>query len=203
MLDSNTPKKTRGFSLIELMLVIAVMMILAAISVPTLMKTVSDISLRYTASDLSGLLQSARMQAVRQNTFYAVQAGALASGAPIYYIGKPTAAYAVGNPILPINSAITISEGAGSGAPNEAAFLAGLKFTVDPVVTDPPSFTARGLPCVGTLNSCTPIAGQGFVMFLTRAVVTGNIPWVAVVVNPSGHIQIWSCDIAGTWVQRD
>ena len=203
MLDSTPKKKHQGFTLLEVMIVLTVIMILGSLTVPRMMTTVNDISLRYVASDLSGLLQSARILAVKQNTFYAVQAGAVASGAPIYYIGKPTAAYAVGNPIQPVNPAITFFQGAGSGAPNEAAFIAGLKFTVDPVTTDPPSFSARGLPCVGTANSCTPVAGQGFVMFLTRAAVVGNIPWAAVVINPSGHIQIWSCDIAGTWIQRD
>lgn len=75
MLDSKTEKKTQGFTLLELMIVLAVIVILGAIAVPKMIATFNDIKLRYLASDISGLLQSARIQAVRKNTFYSIQPG--------------------------------------------------------------------------------------------------------------------------------
>ena len=57
MLHLTTQKSGRGFSLIELLIVVAVIMILAAISVPRLLNTISDINLRYAATNISGLLQ--------------------------------------------------------------------------------------------------------------------------------------------------
>jgi prepilin-type N-terminal cleavage/methylation domain-containing protein len=202
MLDSKTLKKTQGFSLLELMLVVAVIATLAAVAVPKMAATFNDIKLRYVATDLSGLLQSARIQSVRSNTFYSIQAGVLPGGTPIYYIGKPTAGYVAGNPFVPIDPAVTITQGPITAAPNSGPFLVGLNFVVDPAA-DPPSFSARGLPCIGAANACPQIAGQGFAMFMSRAGVTGNIPWMAVVVNPSGHIQVWSSDSNGNWIQRD
>ncbi len=201
MLDSKTQKKTQGFTLFELMIVLSVTLILGAISVPTMMATFNDIKLRYIASNLSGLLQSCRIQAVRKNTFYSIQAGVQAGG-NIYYIDKPTAAYAAGDTLLPIDAAVTVTQGPITAAPNAAAFIAGLNFTVDPAA-DPPSFSARGIPCIGTANACNQVAGQGFVMFMSRATVIGNVPWAAVVVNPSGHIQVWTSDKNGNWIQRD
>lgn len=201
MQDSKTQKKTQGFTLLELMIVLCVTMVLGAIAVPRMIATFNDIKLRYVASNLSGLLQSTRIQAVRRNTFYSILPGVQAGG-NVYYIDKPTAAYAAGDIILPIDSAVTITQGPITAAPNAAAFITSLNFTVDPAA-DPPSFSARGLPCVGSANACPSVAGQGFVMFLSRAAVVGNIPWMAVVVNPSGHIQIWSCDSTGNWIQRD
>lgn len=201
MQNFKTSRKTQGFTLFELMIVICVILVLGAITVPTMLASYNDIKLRYVASDLSGLLQSARIQSVRKNTFYSVQAGVQA-GKNIYYIDKPTAGYTVGDTMLPIDSAVTITQGPVTTAPNATAFLASLNFTVD-AAADPPSFSARGLPCVGTATSCTPVAGQGFVMFMSRTGVAGNIPWLAVVVNPSAHIQIWSCDSTGNWIQRD
>lgn len=195
-------KKNQGFTLLELMIVLAVIMVLGGLTVPKMMNTINDISLRYVASDLSGLLQSARMQAVRTNIAQSAMPGVQGAGTPIYYIGKPGAAYAAGNTILPLNPNVTVWRGAGSGAPNEAAFLAGLLFTIDPTA-DAPSFSARGLPCIVAAGICNPILGQGFVMFLSKPAYVGNIPWAAVVVNPSAHIQIWTCDKAGTWIQRD
>jgi prepilin-type N-terminal cleavage/methylation domain-containing protein len=203
MLDSKPQKKHGGFTLLEILIVLSVIAILGALAVPRMMTAVNDISLRYVASDYSGLLQSARVRAVKLNTFYSVQAGTLAGGTSIHYIDKPTVVYAAPDPFMPINTGITVWQGPGSGAPNEAAFIASLLFTVDPNHADAPSFSARGLPCVGAAGSCNPVAGQGFVVFMSRPTVTGNIPWVAVVVNPSGHIQIWTCDNTGAWIQRD
>ena len=64
MLHLTTQKSGRGFSLIELLIVVAVIMILAAISVPRLLNTISDINLRYAATNISGLLQSARSEKI-------------------------------------------------------------------------------------------------------------------------------------------
>lgn len=202
MQNSTPQKKRQGFTLLEVLIVIVVIAVLSALTVPRMVTAVNDISLRYVASDLSGLLQSARIQAVRTNVSQAVMAGTLPNGMPAYYIDKTTAAgYTVGDTILPISPKYTVWRGAGSGAPNETAFLTSLNFTVDPAA-DPPSFSARGLPCIG-VSPCVPILGQGFVMFVSRPGIIGNVPWTAVVVNPSAHIQIWTCDSAGTWIQRD
>jgi len=200
---STTSNKPQGFSLIELMIVVSVLLILAAMSLPHLLNTVNDISLRYAASDFSGLVQSARIQAVRRNTFYTVRQGNLPSGTPAFYIDLPKAgAYALGDPILPISPNVTVWPGIGSGAPNEAAFIANLKFAVNPGI-DPPSFNARGLPCIAVGNSCPQNAGQGFVLFMSKAAISGGVPWAAIAINPSGHIQLWTSDVNGNWIQRD
>ncbi len=201
MRDCMPQKKHQGFTLLELMIVVAMILILGALSVPKMVTAVNDISLRYVASDLSGLLQSARMQAVRTNTATSTMAGTLPAGTPIYYIAAPGVAYAAGDTILTLNPNVTVWRGPGSGAPGEAAFLASLNFAIDPAA-DPPSFSARGLPCIGAAP-CNPILGQGFVMFVSHPGIVGNIPWAAVVVNPSAHIQVWTSDANGNWIQRD
>ena len=198
-----TPRKTQGFSLLELIIVLAVVLILAAIAVPRLMSMVNDISLRYAASDFSGLVQSARIQAVRKNTSYTILQGTLPSGTPAYYLDLPKAGvYTNGDPMLPISPSITVWPGIGSGAPNEATFIANLNFTVN-AGGAPPSFNARGLPCVAVGNACPQNSGQGFVLFMSKAATLGGVPWAAIVINPSGHIQLWTSDSNGNWIQRN
>jgi prepilin-type N-terminal cleavage/methylation domain-containing protein len=203
IMKSHTPEKALGFSLLELMIVLAVVSILTAMAVPRLLSAVSDISLRYAASDFSGLIQSARIQAVRKNTFYTIVPGNLPSGTPAYYLDLPKAGvYTNGDPMLPISPGVTVWPGVGSGAPNEGTFIANLNFTVNPGGS-PISFNARGLPCVAAVNACPQTPGQGFVVFMSKATVMGGVPWAAVVINPSGHIQLWTSDVNGNWIQRD
>src|SRR6266446_3463680 len=64
---TQTQKIDQGFSLIELLIVVAIVMVLAAITVPRILNAISDTKLRYFATNYSGILQSARMQAVRKN----------------------------------------------------------------------------------------------------------------------------------------
>jgi len=209
MLHSMTQKRGRGFSLIELIIVVAMIMILAAISVPRLLNTVSDINLRYAATNISGLLQAARMSGVRKNTFYTVQPTTLSTGGTGYYAHVQGGSYAVGDPLLPLGSQITAYIGLGSGAPNESTFASGtsssgLSFAPN-AGPDAPSFNARGLPCIGVpaTGACPLVPGQGFVMFLSKSSAVGNVSWASIAITPSGHIQIWTSDSAGNWVQRD
>ena len=192
----------QGFSLIEMMTVVAFILIVAGFSLPTLLNAISDINLRYAAVNLSGLLQTARMQAIKRNTFYGILPTTLPNGENAYFVNLQGATYVPGNPMVPLGSQMQIFQGVGSGAPNEGTFVGGLGFTVAPPGTVP-SFNARGLPCSPTLaNTCPQNAGQGFVLFVKRISPLGAIRWVSILVNPSGRIQVWSCDGSGNWVQR-
>ncbi len=203
MLNATTQKKNQGFSLIELIIAAAVTIILAAIALPRVLNTVSDVKLRYSATNFSGLLQSARIQAVKKNTFFTIDQATLPSGDPGYFVDIPkSGVYTVGDPVLPLGTQVTVHPGIGSGAPNEGTFIAGLNFTVNPGGS-PPSFNARGLPCVASTNSCPQTPGHGFVLFLSKPTLTGNVNWASIVINPSGRVQIWTCDDMGNWIQRN
>ena len=124
MLDCRPYRKGhQGFSLVELLIAIVIIMILAAITVPAMVNTISDIRLRYTATNLGGLLQTARMQSVRRNVFYGIQPVTLAGGQSGYFVNVNGPTYANTDPLLVLGSQVQVLQGAGSGAPNETAFL--------------------------------------------------------------------------------
>jgi prepilin-type N-terminal cleavage/methylation domain-containing protein len=203
MPHSLTQKNGRGFSLLELIISVAIIMILAAITVPRALNIISDIKLRYVAQNLSGLLQSARMQAVRKNAFYSMKPTTLPAGDPGYYVNiKGGSTYAVGDPVQPVGDDVTVHVGTGSGAPNEGTITCGTGCTFY-TGSDDPSFNARGLPCVVNGNSCPQSPGQGYVLFVSKPSYAGNTNWASVVITASGHIQVWTCDSEGNWVQRD
>jgi prepilin-type N-terminal cleavage/methylation domain-containing protein len=202
MLDyTKTRNRDRGFTILELVIGVAVSLILAAICVPKVMNLVSDVSLRYAATDMSGLLQTARIQAIKKNTFYGVQPTVLSANATGYFVNLQGGTYAVGDPLIPIDQPVTITQGTGAGAPGEAAFETslGYGFAAAAVV---PSFNARGLPCSPVVGICAQNAGVGFIIYMKRTGNTGDDHWAAVVVTPSGRAQVWTCDTAGNWVQR-
>ena len=68
--DGTTVGVSRGFSLLELLIVVAILMILAGLCVPSLMGVVHRSKLRSAGTDFSGLLQQARMRAVQDDRFY-------------------------------------------------------------------------------------------------------------------------------------
>ena len=196
-----TLKKNRGFSLLELMIVVTIIFIMAALAVPTIMTTVYSIKVRYSATDLSGILQRARMEAVRRNSFYSVQY--VAGNPAMEQVVDKTATVVATIPPAVLGNGVTVTYGTGSGAPGEGAFVGSLAFAVAAAAAGSPSFNARGLPCVATgAPTCTVTAGQGFAFFLSGTGAAGGaVGWTSVVVTPSGRSQVWAYDGAN-WIQQ-
>ena len=182
-----------GFSLIELVIAVSIIMILAAVFTPLISNAVSGIKLRYSATGLSGLIQKARIEAVRKNTFYSIEQTTLAAGGVAYYVdlGK-NSTFAAGDPLVVMGNQVSVHFGTGSGAPSEAAFATSLNFAVASGGVLP-KFDARGLPCLPAGGTCPQIPGQGFIYFLSRNTGLGTA-WASVVVTPSGRVQVWSYD---------
>jgi prepilin-type N-terminal cleavage/methylation domain-containing protein len=193
----------RGFSLLEMMIVVGMILILAALTVPTLMTQVYAIRIQYSARDVSGLLQRARMEAVRKNSFYSLN---YVAGNPnlVQVMDRNQAVVTLIPPVV-LGKSVTSSYGLGGPAPAQGTLTGTLNFTAAAVgVNDLPSFNARGLPCVATTGvaTCAQTLGQGFIFFLGgTSGSSGSAGWAAVAVTPSGRCEVFTWD--GTnWNQQ-
>lgn len=175
-----------GFSLIELLVVITIILVVSAIAVPTLINTVADVRLRSSASTLQGQIQLLRMRSVNDNKPYKLkmtpQAGTLMAyvdldGGNDYDSSEPAVGLAndvrvatSGNPTMPTATLNT------TGWINPATSTTNLWFN------------ARGLPCDG-VGACN--APKGYIYFLSQARNMGTTAWAAVSVTPAGRVRVW------------
>src|SRR5216683_4447719 len=81
--------RTSGFSLLEIVIVVFVVLVVMAIAVPNVLLAVANVRLRSSAGDLAGLMQQARIMAAKNNPqtppVYPIRYG-VRNGAQIAYI---------------------------------------------------------------------------------------------------------------------
>lgn len=184
---------TRGFSLIELLVVLLVVMIVAAITIPNVLLAVSNVRLRGSAGALAGLMQQARILAAKNNTTYVILYGT-ANGAQIAYVDlNRSRSFDSGEPMMQFSGSTVPAAGApsGGGGQPSAYVLAGDSGSGSYDNTNTLGYTGRGLPCnydTTTMTCSTPPA-KYFVYYLADARI-GGTGWAAVVVTKGGRTKI-------------
>src|SRR5256885_10132076 len=74
-----------GFSMIEVLIVVAIIMIISAMAAPNVITSLRQVKLRGASSSMINIFEQARMLAVRDNKGYMVRS-AVAQGATFWYI---------------------------------------------------------------------------------------------------------------------
>jgi prepilin-type N-terminal cleavage/methylation domain-containing protein len=182
---------TRGFSLIELLVVVIIVTVVTALAFPTLIKTVATIRLRSAAGELSGIMQDARILAAKKNTVYDIKFTAIAGIQTAYVDTNLNGVYDAGEPVTTFNGSITPASGppTGSGGQPSPYVLSGDSSTGNPFDNrNTVAFSPRGLPCnYDTPPTCATPAASYFVIYLQ-----GSTPaaWAGVVVTKAGRTQV-------------
>lgn len=211
------PKRSlRGFSMLELMVAVVVLLIISAFALPNVMRAFHTNKLRGTGNDFSTLLQQARIRAVEDDRFYSVYILAGNGNAQpqtgfvdIYpqavngASGTGGAAVQPGDPLIPITSEV-IPQPAGV-APGTAGLRAqflppvGVAPLDGNLAASPITFSPNGLPCVpqNVVGGTTCNAGGGPVAYWIFFQNTVNQQWEAVTVTPAGRIQKWAYILSG------
>lgn len=187
-------KTRRGFSLIELIIVIAIIIIVAALAFPILVRTVANIRLRAAAGELSGLMQEARILAAKKNTVYDIKFTTVAGIQTAYVDINLNGAYDAGEPITVFNGAVTPASGPPSGSAGQPAayVLSGDSSTGTPFDNrNTVAFSPRGLPCnydtSTTPATCATPAASYFVIYLKGSTAAA---WAGIVVTKAGRTKV-------------
>jgi Tfp pilus assembly protein FimT len=189
-----------GFTILELVIVVLVVMGIAALAIPNIQGAVSNMRLHSSAGNLAGLFQDARILAAKNNAIYAVRYGTR-SGAQIAYIDlNGNGSLDTSEPLVEFSGTTYPASGAPSGAGQPTSYIltgdTGTGSGEDNTRTL--AYTPRGLPCDYTNPpTCTTPAATNFVYYLTDRRI-GTPGWVAVVVTKSGRTKVVTWNGA-TW----
>ena len=198
-----------GFSLVELCIVVIIALIIAATAVPTALTSIRMAHLRGAASDFAGLLEQARIFAIRDNRYYStyVLAGSGSTQAVQAYVdmlpksvtggsGNGGTGVVTGDPQITISSDVVQQPVA--SAPNTGNLETQLLPSTTPVTptdtsTVAATFGPRGLPCTPLAMTggsvCDSSGGPTAYWTFLQNIKTGS--WQAVTITPAGRIQKW------------
>jgi len=224
MISRNSDNKhlhpQQGFSLAELMVVVAIILMISAVAVPNVIRGMRLLRLRSTATNAVGIVQQARQLAARDNRNYQVVLDVVpGSVIPALCVDlNADAACNRGEPLTPLATDVVVANAAPINDNKlEAALAPGvplgqINLIISTDRATAPTFNARGLPCQAVLPAVPPngITGCnqlvapggkqlafGFYLQSTSQPVDG---WAAVSVSPGGRIRRWAYDnIAQDW----
>jgi len=176
--------------MVELLVVVAIVFALTAISLPTFSGLLTSAQLRGGMGDLSGLFQNARNLAVRQNTITWVRFQS-SNNRWVAFVdnGASPTNLTTSTPQIYLPGELSWVSG-GTGAPaalDDTACGAASTSTVD--TTDDTYFNQMGVPCVYSSGSCP--GGQPFAYYFNYAATSSQTNWAAMCVSPAGRIKAW------------
>lgn len=190
----------RGFSMIEVMLVMAIVLVLSALAIPTL-NTIRTAKLRGTGSDYASLLQQARLTAVQNDKYYSVVVQSTTQPYEAFIDLNGNGKFDTGEPVMVFPSNVfpkTYADNPPGLGNLESQALAS---SSDPSLdqADNPTFGPRGLPCktgpaaFGSYTVCLP-ASSGTVIgtsYITFFQSQPDKTWAAVVLNPAARVRVY------------
>jgi prepilin-type N-terminal cleavage/methylation domain-containing protein len=199
-----TVRSKAGFSLTELTVVVAIILIVSGLSLPSLTRVIDTVRVKTAAQQAASLYQQARIRATQDDAYYNVL---LANGNSSICLDLDGDGQCGGNdPITTLGSGAVLSN-AGIPVQLDSTVLGFTPLSADSSTTYTPQGTtvsalgwnSRGLPCQ-KLSSTSPCSNWvasggggpvGWIQYVQLQRPTGT-QIAAVVVSPSGRIKIWN-----------
>lgn len=188
-------QRKKGFSTLELLVVMAITLVVAGITLPGMVQTWYGLQLRATAGQVADLMQQARMQAARNNFTVPIRYQVTNGIQQVYADFNQDGAWDVWNnqgaPVRePIRDLARVTAAAGApngGAGTPSAYVDTMDISVGAPCdnTCTLAFTPRGLPC--NFAACVTPSPSYFVYYFQDGRPDG---WAAVLVSKAGRTRV-------------
>jgi type IV fimbrial biogenesis protein FimT len=197
---SGTPRRAAaGFSLVELVMSICVMLVLTALAIPSLMRSLRTYQLNSAAASVSDMLKFTRFEAVRRNmqiNFQLTSKGTdWIAWTDSFDVGNAGPIDARDKQVLIAGYATLLPAGAPVPSPNAITAAVGVSLFTLSAGNSSVTFDARGA-VRSTWNG--PLSTRAFVFYIGNG-TSSDSGYRAVVLLPSGSTQIWTAPSGGPW----
>lgn len=184
---SRSGMRQGGFTILEITIALAIMMIVAAIAIPNLMQAWADMELRSVGTQVADLMQLARMRAAKNNATYPVRYQVTNGVQQVYVDLNNNGALDNLEPYIDLPRSIALTAGPpnGNGQPSAFVYTADTTSGTPYSNTDILAFSPRGLPCnYDNPPTCSTPSITYFVYYFQDARPNG---WSAVLVTKAGR----------------
>jgi prepilin-type N-terminal cleavage/methylation domain-containing protein len=186
---------SRGFSLVEVLMVVAITLVLSTIAIANIAAVVSSSRIHAGVSSMSGLFQNCRMMAVKKNKTMTCHVTTIGAASLLGYVKEATDTSELSTTDSQVKweaPVVRMSSPTGPGAP-DVITASVLGFTPQ---TGDISFNSRGLPCAYSSGVCT---NYGFLYYFKDTSREGAKGWAALSVSPAGKIKKYFWNIS-SWI---
>lgn len=193
-----------GFTLTELLVVVAIIGIVVGLSIPNFTRSIDNARLKAASQQLAAVYQDARLRATQNNTPYEIllsAPGVTPSRTCIDLNGNGICG--AGDPASIFSSQVTLNNAgvpAGLGAVLGFAALDTENSTNAPVAGI--VWNNLGVPCQRS-SAASPCLAVGWVQYLQLQRSAGDVLYAAVTISPSGRVKTWTYSPAangnGSW----
>ena len=187
----------KGFSLVELLLSLAVLLVLTAVAIPVVVRSLQSYQLNSVASQFAGMLKFTKFEAIRQNTLVGCQIVRQGSNWFVWVDSNGNGIADGAEPQMVITGSLTLLPEASVPSPA-------------PIVASLGPGRSSFLYVVWSGVNASVIYDQRGVLYYPGGVTEAyayylgnrndpNFGYRAIIVLPSGAVQVWTSSSAGDW----
>jgi prepilin-type N-terminal cleavage/methylation domain-containing protein len=185
-----------GFSLVELLLSVAVLLVMTTIAVPVIVRSLQTYQLNASASQLSGMLKFTKFEAIRRNTPVSCQIQQQGSNWLVWVDSNGNTLPDGAEPQMIVSGSFTLLPA--SSVPSPAPILA----TLGPGTSSTPWTVLSGSNASVTYDQrgvlSFPLGATVYALYLGSP-INSSMGYRAVITLPSGAVQVWTSSAAGNW----
>jgi len=180
-----------GFSLVELVLSLAVLLVITTLAIPVVVRSLQTYQLNASASQLAGMLKYAKFDAIRQNTPVSCQIQQSGANWLVWVDSNGNGIPDGAEPQMIIGGVFTLLSG---GVPNTSSITTTMGPGFSNLVVLSGSNTSITYDQRGVIGG----GGAVYTLYLGSA-STPNSGYRAVLTLPSGAVQVWTAPSGGPW----